>query len=308
MAKVSIIVPIYNVAGYLGECLDSVLEQGGVDCEVICVNDGSTDESLMVLKDYAGRNKIVIVDQENGGLSAARNAGFKMATGEYVYFLDADDKLMPGALSKLVKMADEFQLDHLVFSAVPFTDDEHDFGGELDVYLRYYSISNCICGKVMAGCKLFSGLVQSRSFFPSVPLRLMRRSAITSVDPFVVGVLHEDDCFTPVCLMNAERAMAIPDRLYCRRVRAGSIMTQLNMGKRHADGYKKAYEILAARMKMNDVDRSCMDAARLWAYYLQIHYQIALNGGVPKLRRLWLLLKYAGLRNCIKKVWKNSCE
>ena len=89
MVKVSIIIPVYNAEKYLKRCLDSVLSQTLKDIEIICVNDGSTDNSIQILKEYG--SKIKVINQENQGLSVARNTGLKEAKGEFVAFLDSDD-------------------------------------------------------------------------------------------------------------------------------------------------------------------------------------------------------------------------
>lgn len=92
--KLSIIVPVYNVEEYLSSCLDSILCQSYSEFEIICVNDGSTDNSQLVLDEYEAKdNRIKVVIQENKGLSEARNAGLDRASGEWVLFVDSDDKL-----------------------------------------------------------------------------------------------------------------------------------------------------------------------------------------------------------------------
>ena len=89
---ISIIVPVYNAAPYLPQCLDSLVNQTYRDIEIICVNDGSTDNSLDILKAYAERDsRILVIHQENQGLSDARNKGLKNARGEWVMFVDSDD-------------------------------------------------------------------------------------------------------------------------------------------------------------------------------------------------------------------------
>ncbi len=90
--KVSVIIPVYNVEKYLRECLDSVVNQTLKDIEIICVNDGSTDNSLQILEIYAAKdNRIKVITQENMGVSVARNSGLDIATGEYIIFVDSDD-------------------------------------------------------------------------------------------------------------------------------------------------------------------------------------------------------------------------
>lgn len=92
MIKFSIIIPVYNVKKYLSQCLDSVINQTYPHIEIICVNDGSTDSSLQILEEYAKKdNRIKIINQENQGVSVARNNGIDIVTGDYVLFVDADD-------------------------------------------------------------------------------------------------------------------------------------------------------------------------------------------------------------------------
>lgn len=94
----SVIVPVYNAARFLPQCLDSLLGQTYMNLEIICVDDGSTDDSLAVLKEYAAKDeRIKVMHQENAGVSAARNRGLALATGELITFVDADDWLEPDA-------------------------------------------------------------------------------------------------------------------------------------------------------------------------------------------------------------------
>ena len=112
MVFVSVVIPVYNTSQYLRECLGSVLEQTLNDIEIITVNDGSTDNSLEILNEYAQRDsRIKVVDKANGGLASAYNRGQRMATGKYIYFLDSDDWLEKDALEILYRMAEEKQVE-----------------------------------------------------------------------------------------------------------------------------------------------------------------------------------------------------
>lgn len=93
MPKVSVVVPIYNVEKYIKKCLDSLVNQTLQEIQIILVNDGSTDESGNIAKEYASKytNKIIYLEKENGGLSDARNFGMRYTEGEYIAFLDSDD-------------------------------------------------------------------------------------------------------------------------------------------------------------------------------------------------------------------------
>lgn len=99
----SIIIPCYKQAHFLGECIESVLEQSVKPDEIIVVNDGSPDNTSEVARKYS----VIVVEKENGGLSSARNAGIKRATSEYIMPLDADDMLRPDAIKELMAIAGE---------------------------------------------------------------------------------------------------------------------------------------------------------------------------------------------------------
>lgn len=112
MTAVSVIVPVYNTEGFLQKCLDSLTNQTLEDIEIICVNDGSTDNSLKILQEYATKDKrIKIINQENKKQGAARNAGMKIATGEYIGFVDSDDWIDLDFYEKLYNAATGHNFD-----------------------------------------------------------------------------------------------------------------------------------------------------------------------------------------------------
>lgn len=112
MIKVSIIVPIYNSANYLNKCLDSLLSQTLKEIEIICVNDGSTDDSLEILENYARNdNRIIVISQENQGQGVARNNAIKIAKGEYLGFVDSDDWVDTTMFEKLYNTAKDMNAE-----------------------------------------------------------------------------------------------------------------------------------------------------------------------------------------------------
>ncbi len=112
MAKVSIIIPTYNVEMYLVECMESVIHQTLKDIEIICINDGSTDGSLKILKSYAQKDdRIVLVDKENGGYGIAMNIGLEKATGEYIGIVEPDDFVKLDMYESLYQIAKDNDLD-----------------------------------------------------------------------------------------------------------------------------------------------------------------------------------------------------
>ena len=106
--KISVIVPIYNVENYLADCIDSICNQSYTEMEIILINDGSTDSGGKICKEYAQRDsRIIVIEQKNQGLSQARNAGLKIATGEYFFFVDSDDLLHRDILQMLYQQIKE---------------------------------------------------------------------------------------------------------------------------------------------------------------------------------------------------------
>lgn len=116
MPNVSIIIPIYNVEQYLSRCVDSVLQQTLKNIEIILVDDGSPDKSPSMCDHYKEiDDRIKVIHKKNGGLASARNAGLKIATGEYILFLDSDDWIQPETAEELVSIAEQYQVDFVRF-------------------------------------------------------------------------------------------------------------------------------------------------------------------------------------------------
>lgn len=119
MVKVSLIVPVYNVEKYLARCLDYCINQSYQNLEVICINDGSTDNSLNILEHYKTLdNRIKVINKQNGGLSSARNVGISAAEGKYIMFVDSDDFISSIAVEKLVENAEQYDSDVVVFDYI----------------------------------------------------------------------------------------------------------------------------------------------------------------------------------------------
>lgn len=128
MAKVSVIIPVYNAEKYLEQCVGSVMNQTLKDIEIICVDDGSPDNSMEVLKKLQSQDdRVKIISQPNGGAGAARNNGLRNATGEYLSFLDADDFFEPDMLEEAVAAADKYKADFVVFNSDQYHMDKEKF-------------------------------------------------------------------------------------------------------------------------------------------------------------------------------------
>ncbi len=112
MVKVSVIIPVYNVEVYLRKCLDTLINQTLKDIEYICINDGSTDNSLLILEEYAQKDsRFIIINQENQGQGTARNKGLKIVKGEYIGFVDPDDWIESDMYEEMYNKAKKFDVD-----------------------------------------------------------------------------------------------------------------------------------------------------------------------------------------------------
>ena len=124
---VSVILPVYNTALFLTKCLDSICSQTFENIEIICINDGSTDGSSAILKDFSARDKrIKIINQENRGLAVSRNVGIETAQGKYITFVDSDDWILPEMLEFMVNAAENNPVDFVVAGSEAFADTPKD--------------------------------------------------------------------------------------------------------------------------------------------------------------------------------------
>ncbi len=116
LVKISVIIPIYNSEKYLSECLESIINQTFKDIEIICINDGSKDNSLNILNEYLKKdNRIIIVNQKNSGVSSARNKGIRLSTGDFISFIDSDDYLDLNVYEKCVQRIIRDNSDIIIF-------------------------------------------------------------------------------------------------------------------------------------------------------------------------------------------------
>lgn len=149
----SIVIPVYNVEKYLAECLDSVFSQDLSECEIICVNDGATDKSSDILKSYQNcYSQLIVLTQSNKGLSAARNAGMAVASGEFIYFIDSDDYLLRYSVKNIIDSIKSNKENEVVMFNAKINDDKlyissFDFEKKdihgVQFLKNYYDINRC---------------------------------------------------------------------------------------------------------------------------------------------------------------------
>lgn len=234
---VSVIIPVYNGEEYLNACLDSVFAQTLKELQVICVNDGSTDASAQILAEYRkAHSDMIIVNQENGGLSVARNTGIRHATGAYINFLDCDDTLRCDALETLYQRASQDELDMLLF------DGETIYANEKlrqanPGYETLYRTKIHVGRRTMSGEKLFVRLVDGKSYRASACMYLLRLDYLREKGfTFIEGIYYEDNVFTLQCLLDAARCGIEATPFYQRSLRDDSIVTA-HKDFRHARSY-----------------------------------------------------------------------
>lgn len=211
----SVIVPVYNTAAYLPECLDSVLSLPA-ELEVVIVNDGSTDNSAEIITEYSRRfSCLKVIEQPNRGLSVARNKGLEAASGNYVLFVDSDDIVRTHGIMKMVDMAKTCSPDIVMGKVESFWDE----GTRIWSAPVLQSVDTVVRGDEMLG------LMMSDGFVPMVFAYMYRRDFIVdngfSLKP---GIIHEDELWTPVVLSEAESICASGMVHYRYRQRKGSIM------------------------------------------------------------------------------------
>lgn len=219
MVKISVIIPVYNEEKYLRECLDSIINQTLTDIEIICVNDGSSDDSLNILKEYCEKdNRIRIISQENKGLGASRNNGLDNATGEYIYFIDSDDYLKNTTLEELYNIATKDNLDLVIFKLVNFNPQTNE---------KDYTYSDM---PFLTGLDDFSFTDITDDLLSidvTVPTKLFKQELVNNIR-FNEELIFEDNLFFIEYIFRARRIKFHDECLYWRRVHDTSIINSEN--------------------------------------------------------------------------------
>lgn len=210
----SLIIPVYNVAPFLPRCLDSIADPHGISTEVIIVDDGSTDECPAILARYAAQYPhFRVIRQENGGLSAARNAGLDQARGEYIAFVDSDDYVTPGYYANLVQLASSCGVPMAVGNAV-----YHFEGRKEDFPIFRDNLPRGVIG----GRELLRQRLKNKTFLHMVWMHVYRRDFIERHGMrFVPRLIHEDVPWTTRAFLLAGQIVyePAPGYFYRQRIR-----------------------------------------------------------------------------------------
>lgn len=249
--KVSIIVPVYNVEKVINKCLTSLVNQTLKDIEIIVVNDGSPDNSQVIIDKYAKKDKrIRSFIKQNGGLSDARNYGLDKAQGEYIMFVDSDDYIDLFACEKLFKEASKAKVDILV-------------GNYYDVKDGIIEPNICKCSE-----SILTSVDFIKEYFSQKNVSLMswllfykRSFLIKNKLKFLKGVFHEDEEFTPRAMLKANKIKFIDYKFYYYVYNTNSITKKKDKSKNIIDIYmisdnlEKLYDSIddkKARKLLND--------------------------------------------------------
>ena len=218
--KISVIIPVYNVEKYVGRCLDSVLKQTYNNFEIIAINDGSTDGSLEILNHYSKKDsRIKVINQENLGLSSARNNGIKISKGQYLIFVDSDDTINTKLLEDTLNLAIKNQLDIVIYGYSKLTED----GAIVSKTL----FNDEILDKVSARQRIIS-----LHMSPMACNKLIKRKLfIEGVIEYPFDTLHEDIGTTYKLIWNASQVGQLSKSYYNWFIRSDSITGSLT--KKH---------------------------------------------------------------------------
>ena len=221
--ELSIVIPVFNVEKYLEECLQSVYKISGISKEIIIVNDGSTDNSDVIINKFLNLypDDTVVETQPNKGQSAARNVGLTLATGDYILFLDSDDTFVDHTIFELLRYAQKHDLDLLQGRASYFGDVPSSLMPMPQEVINEPISSGILLLKKY--CEVAS--IEKANFRPEVWLMLLKRALFTDNNMwFTTNMYYEDELITPALFLSAKKAKALDLVFYNYRVRQGSII------------------------------------------------------------------------------------
>ena len=235
----TIVIPVYNVEAYIKRCLDSIVVLNIPCYEIIVVNDGTKDNSMDIVNEYAGRyDNIKVINQDNMGLGAARNTGLKAATGDYVYFLDSDDYVDPALFTQLISERNSL---YDVIIGDYYIEEKGNI-----TYGPYHINDN---GRIEMNGTAFFCKYYRKYINTSVWRYVYRRDFLKKSNfLFTEGIYHEDVNWSPKVLIGAQNVLYVPIPFYFYQIRQGSIINSA-LSKKKLDDLMYAYnDILSLKV------------------------------------------------------------
>ncbi len=221
--KTSIIIPIYNTEKYLDECIQSVLNQTQQEIEIILVDDGSTDNSKIIIEEYERKYaKITAVYQMNQKQGAARNAGVRIAQGKYIYFLDSDDYITEDMIEQCYNYAEINNLDFLSFDACAFCEEDvSDISYNMENVYNRSKVG--ITGEILSGKEYWLRYFNKGGVYLCAPLTYINKEFyLKNQLDFREGIFYEDNDWIARMYIAAKRVGYLQRKLYYRRYRNNS--------------------------------------------------------------------------------------
>lgn len=223
--QLSIIVPVYNVEKYIRTCIESIFKQDmDENCfEVIIVNDGTEDHSMEVIQDVIDQhNNIIVINQENQGLSIARNMGMQYAKGQFLFFVDSDDLLVEKSILPILYSALAHHADMVVAGFYRKTEEE--------IMSSSFSLTGQVTFQQMSGTQMYQEFYNPYESY--VWRSLYRREfLIENHLNFIPGIFYEDIVFTQLCYLKANICLQTNIPIYVYRIRHGSITMTMDKKK-----------------------------------------------------------------------------
>ncbi len=255
---VSIIVPVYNVKSYVGECVESLCRQTYTNLEILLVDDGSTDGSGEVCDEYAGRDeRIRVIHQANRGLSGARNMGLDDARGEYIAFVDSDDLVSPNYIETLYELLMKYEADIAACAYIKVTTEQL-----ADIREKVLSFDNVkeICMPSVKLLKQWHGKYKQQETVAWNKLYCRELWNGRRKIRFPEGRNHEDVLISHLVVQGAKTIVLTTEILYFYRIRKGSITLQTEYDR------EKVWQNLRAQRERMEFFR----AHRYWRAYCNL--------------------------------------
>ncbi|QGU87847.1 glycosyltransferase family 2 protein [Erwinia sorbitola] len=273
----SVIIPAYNVANYIVECVDSLLAQIPAPNELIIINDGSTDDTLArIEKRYAAQEQVHIVTIPNGGLGQARDYGIALAQGQYIFCCDPDDVVCEGFYQELSQTIATYpEVELFCFNSLMFEDG--------DPSRTYPKVQHHQFGLLRAQ-DIFRGLLHSGAYTSATWNYVLKKEIIDRFKLKYITRLHEDHSFTVEAFMRCRIAWVSKNLYYRQRIRSGS----LTNGNKSESFFRQRYDAFVCSYgKLIALSEGMNEKAELRRLYLihsfklMIHLSLASGQRVP---------------------------
>ncbi|EMC8780760.1 glycosyltransferase [Providencia rettgeri] len=238
----SIVIPVYNVEKYIYTAVKSVIDQTVQADQIIIVDDGSTDESIHIIKPLINElTNVILISKENGGLSSARNKGLSLVNSDFVYFFDSDDILDENFVRDFKLLSSRNDFDIYLFSGKSFSDDKDISFKDIPTYSRDK------LQKTLA-LNYFYYALKNKQYYSSVCLCVFKTNVINENNILFPNILHEDEAFLPLVIFHSKNVISSNKVYFHRRVRANSIMTS-RKGINNINGYLHTLNVYSKIIK-----------------------------------------------------------